>query len=144
MLIEWETRKNGFIWFNWWLFRFFFNLHLLLNFRIWSLRDTTFIVGQIKFWFAVRVTLSKLKVLNFINNLVLSINQSFKLFISSSDFVLQRGNNFFSLVLNALFEFCKLDFNVLETAPKFWEQNFCLLSDHSIDRGLNAGHGLWK
>jgi hypothetical protein len=60
----------------------------------------------------VIVTLSKFKVLKLLNN-------SFKLFISGSDFIPKRGDNFISLLFDGFLEFSKFILNAEEVVLEF-------------------------
>jgi hypothetical protein len=65
--------------------------------------------------------------------MVLSFDQCFELFIPGPDFILQRGDDFISLLLNAFLKLGKLVLNAEEVVLKFLEDCVCLLSDYSID-----------
>ena len=100
------------------------------------------VVGHIVFLIAVVVTLCKLKVLELLKDLVLAFDNSFELFVFGPDFALQRGDDFISLVFDALLKLSKLAVESLEVILEFLKDASCLLSDNSIDGGLDIGDSL--
>jgi hypothetical protein len=74
--------------------------------------------------------------------MVLAFDQCFELFISSPDFILQRGDDFISLLFDGVLKLGKLVLNAEEVVLEFLEDGVCLLGDYSIDRGLDVGHSL--
>ena len=91
------------------------------------------VVGHIIFLIAVTVTLSEFKVLQLLKNLVLAFDQRSKLLIFRPDFVLQRINDFISLLFDAFLKLGKFTFDCLEVVLEFLQDTSCLLSDNSID-----------
>jgi len=142
IIVEGEAGMNRIvkvIWLNKGWFRFFFDRYLLLS----STRLT--LVGHIVFLITVAVILSDFEVLKLLNNdLVLAFDQSFKLFISRPDLVLQRGNHFISLLFDDFLKLGKFVFNSFEVILEFLQDTSCLLGDNSIDWGLDVGHSLWE
>jgi len=65
--------------------------------------------------------------------MVLVFDQCFELFISCPDFILQRGDDFISLLFYAFLKLGKLVLNAEEVVSEFLEDSVCLLSDYSID-----------
>jgi hypothetical protein len=76
--------------------------------------------------------------------MVLAFDQNFKLFIPSSDFIPERFNYFISLFFYAFLKLSKFVLNYLEVVLEFLEDTFCLLTNNSIDWGLDACHSLWE
>ncbi len=91
------------------------------------------VVGHIVFLIAVTVTLSELKVLQLLKNLVLAFDQRSKLLIFRPDLILQRGDDFISLLFDAFLKLGKFTFDYLEVVLEFLQDTSCLLSDNSID-----------
>jgi hypothetical protein len=65
--------------------------------------------------------------------MVLAFDQCFELFIPRPYFILQRGDDFISLLLNAFLKLGKLVLNAEEVVLEFLEDCVCFLSDYSID-----------
>jgi hypothetical protein len=65
--------------------------------------------------------------------MVLAFDQCFELFIPGPDFILQRGDDFISLLFDGVLKLGKLVLNAEEVVLEFLEDGVCLLSDYSID-----------